>query len=199
MRCEDCRETVSAHLDGRPEPDAWPEAEAHLRTCLECAAYLEASEQVQRLTRLRPAEDVPDLTPRVLAAAGISRRADDPSLPIRIVLACTAALQLAMAVPALVLGDDANLPVHYARHLGSIDVALAIGFLWVAWRPGRALSGVLPVVAALVACHIGSSVVDVINHRAVASSELLNHVPEIVGLTALWLLTPRPIHARARA
>jgi len=104
-----------------------------------------------------------------------------------------------MAVPVLILGNDANLPVHYARHLGSIDVALAIGFLWVAWRPARALGGVLPIVAALVACHIGSSVVDVMSHRAVASSELLNHVPEIVGLTALWLLTPRPIHARARA
>jgi hypothetical protein len=78
-------------------------------------------------------------------------------------------------------------------------VAVAIGFLWVAWRPGRALGGVLPIVAALVACHVGASVVDVMSHRAVASSELLNHVPEIVGLTALWLLTPRPIHARAHA
>jgi len=189
---------VSAHLDGRHEPNEWADAEAHLRTCPDCAAYRAGAERVQRLTRLRPAEAVPDLTPQVLAAAGISQRADDPSLPIRIVLVCTAMLQLALAVPALVLGDDANLPVHYARHLGSIDVALAIGFLWVAWRPARALSGVLPVVAALVACHVGSSVIDVMNGRAVASSEMLNHVPEIVGLTALWLLTPRPVRAQAR-
>ena len=50
-----------------------------------------------------------------------------------------------IAVPALIFGSDAGLPVHTARHLGSFDVALAVGFLFAAWRPSR-IPGLLPVV-----------------------------------------------------
>jgi hypothetical protein len=107
-------------------------------------------------------------------------------------LGAAALLQIALAVPALVLGDDANVPVHIARHIGSFDVALAVGYLWVAWRPARALEGVFPIAAALVACLVGSSILDVITGRAAAAGEF-HHVTDLVGLTAMWLLGPRTL------
>ena len=62
--------------------------------------------------------------------------------------------QIAVAIPALVFGSDAGLPVHAARHIGSFDVALGVGFLYAAWKPSR-IPGLLPVVVALVACLVG--------------------------------------------
>jgi predicted anti-sigma-YlaC factor YlaD len=90
------------------------------------------------------------------------------------------------AVPALVLGEDAGLPVHAARHVGSFDLALAVGFLFAAWRPSR-IAGLLPVVTALVACLIGTSLLDVLDGRTGALTEA-QHVVEVVGLAAAWLL-----------
>jgi predicted anti-sigma-YlaC factor YlaD len=197
MRCEQCREIVSAQVDGEAQPAEWAAASRHLLTCPDCREYASASEHLARQTRLRPVEPVPDLTGRIVAAAGIGPNRHRPAVhdstrPVRLVLCAAALLQIALAVPALVLGDDANLPVHIARHIGSFDVALAVGYLWVAWRPARALEGVFPIAAALVACLVGSSILDVITGRAAAVAEL-HHVTDLVGLTAMWLLGPHTL------
>jgi predicted anti-sigma-YlaC factor YlaD len=189
MRCEQCREIVSAHLDGEDDANTWTAASAHLRDCASCQAFAIESERLGRMTRLRPVEPVPDLTPRILAAAGLDAPSRDATGALRIVLCAAALLQIALAAPALVLGDDANLPVHIARHIGSFDVALAVGYLWVAWRPARALAGVFPVALALVTCLVGSSVLDVMTGRAAASGEL-HHITDVVGVMAMWLLLP---------
>ena len=99
---------------------------------------------------------MPDLTPAILAAIGDDAAApgDDTQLALRWILAILALVQIGVAVPALLLGSDAGLPVHTARHLGSFDIAVAVGFLFAAWRPAR-IPGLLPVVAALVACLVG--------------------------------------------
>ena len=87
---------------------------------------------------MRPAEHVPDLTREILAAArpparrspAVGRHASpSPGWPI---------VQLALALPALLLGEGAGVAPHVARHLGSFDVAIAIGLLVAAWRPERA-------------------------------------------------------------
>ena len=91
-----------------------------------------------------------------------------------------------MAIPALVLGDDAGLPTHVARHLGSFALALGVGLLFVAWKPERA-AGLLPVVAAVVICLVGSSVLDIVQGRAAPGAEV-SHATELVGLVAVWLL-----------
>jgi predicted anti-sigma-YlaC factor YlaD len=192
MRCDECRELISAHADGEVGPEAWARALPHLRECGDCREYQVETERLRRFTRLRAAEPVPDLTPQILAAAGLRPApspvgTDEQSLGVRVVLACTGLLQIALATPALLLGDDAHLPVHVARHIGSFDVALAIGFLWVAWRPRQAVAGVLPIAVALVVCLLGTSIADVASHRATPSGEL-QHVTDLVGLTALWLL-----------
>jgi predicted anti-sigma-YlaC factor YlaD len=190
MRCEQCREIVSARVDGEDRPGEWDAAAAHLRGCADCRAFAADSERLHRITRLRPVEPVPDLTTRIVDAAGIDAPRVDSTRPVRLVLALAAVLQIALAAPALVLGDDANAPAHIARHLGSFDVALAVGYLWVAWRPARALEGVFPIAAVLVACLVGSSILEVVSGRAAVTSEL-NHVTDLVGLAAMWLLGAR--------
>jgi predicted anti-sigma-YlaC factor YlaD len=105
---------------------------------------------------------------------------------LRVGLAVVALVQIGVALPALLLGDDAGLPVHTARHLGSFAVALGVGFLVAAWRPSR-IAGLLPVAAALVACLVVTSAFDVAVGRAAPTGEL-SHATELVGLAALWLL-----------
>jgi len=101
-------------------------------------------------------------------------------------LAVVAVVQILLAVPALVLGNDAGLPVHTARHLGSFAVALGVGFLVVAWKPNRA-PGLFPLAAALVACLVLTSIVDVANGRTAALGEL-SHSTELLGLALCWLV-----------
>ena len=94
------------------------------------------------------------------------------------------------------LGSDHGSDIHSARHLGSFSIALAVGFLYVAWRPAR-VSGLVPVVAALVACVLGTSLLDLMEgHTAVVSE--VSHMVEVVGLVTVWLLGHEGFSRRAR-
>jgi predicted anti-sigma-YlaC factor YlaD len=73
-----------------------------------------------------------------------------------------------------------------AREVGSFDMALAVGFLFAAWRPVRAW-GLLPLVAALVACLALTSVIDLTEGKAAAFSESV-HLLDVLGLWLLWQL-----------
>jgi len=106
---------------------------------------------------------------------------------LRLGLAVIGLIQVLIALPALVLGDDADLPAHTARHLGSFAVALGIGFLVAAWQPRR-VGGILPLTAVLVACLLVSSAIDVVAADTALGAELGAHATEIVGLGLLWLL-----------
>ena len=102
-------------------------------------------------------------------------------------LVVIALVQIGVALPALLLGSDAALPVHTARHLGSFDVALGVGFLFAAWKPER-IPGILPIVAALVVCLLGTSLLDVLSGTTGASSET-HHATDFAGLVVAWLLS----------
>jgi predicted anti-sigma-YlaC factor YlaD len=191
MDCMQIRTAISAQLDGEDSPTATGAVAAHLRGCDACRAFEREARVLHGRMRVSSAPPVPDLTARILSAIGdedggqeredaLARRT------IRLVLAVVAVVQIATALPALVLGDDAGLPVHTAHHLGSFAVAIGVGFLVAAWHPARVM-GVLPVVAAVVLCLVVTSAVDVSSGRAVAAGEL-SHVTELVGLAALWLL-----------
>jgi predicted anti-sigma-YlaC factor YlaD len=190
MSCTRIRHAISARLDGE-DPGLDPEVvDAHLGSCAGCQRFAESAARLHRSTRLGPAPDVPDLTPTILAAIGEDATAApraDTQLALRWVLVALALVQIGVAVPALLLGSDAGLPVHAARHIGSFDVAVAVGFLFAAWRPTR-IPGLLPVVAALVACLVGSSLLDVASGNTAAFGEA-QHVVEFAGLAALWLLS----------
>jgi predicted anti-sigma-YlaC factor YlaD len=194
MDCHRCRAAISATLDG--EDPGFPEevVRAHVDGCADCRRFASGAAALHRTARVTPATPVPDLTEAILRAIGdepVVVERDDRTDFLRLALAIVAVIQLTMAIPALVLGDDAGLPTHVARHLGSFALALGVGLLFVAWKPGRA-AGLLPVVAAVVVCLVGSSVLDIVQGRAAAGGEV-SHATELVGLVAVWLL------ARAQA
>ena len=139
-----------------------------------------------------------DLTPDILGAIGAESTSDvepDTHLALRWILVAIALAQIAVAVPALVLGSDAGLPVHAARHIGSFDFALGVGFLYAAWKPSR-IPGLLPLVVALVVCLLGSSLLDIASGSTRALGEV-QHVLDFVGLAVVWLLS-RPAPRRVQ-
>src|SRR5713101_4464488 len=127
-----------------------------------------------------------DSTARDSMARETAHAGTETQQVLRWVLFAIAIAQIAIAIPALLFGADAGLPVHTARHIGSFDVALGVGFLFAAWRPSR-IPGLLPVVAALVVCLVGSSLLDVVAGNTAAIGEA-QHVTDFVGLAVVWLL-----------
>jgi predicted anti-sigma-YlaC factor YlaD len=189
MWCSRVQTAISADLDGETLPIPREEVARHLIQCPACRQFQAAAATLQRRTRVRPAPPVPDLTSRVLSAIAVEPR-PSATQGLRLGVALIGLLQLGLSLPALLLGSDAGLPVHTARHLGSFGVALAVGLLVAAWRPER-IAGLLPVATALVVCLVGSSIVNVTTGHASAAGEL-GHAVEVVGLLGLWLLARSP-------
>ena len=198
MTCMQIHQAISARLDGEDPGLDESTVYAHLAGCADCRAFAHQSEALHRSVRLAPAPEIPDLTPGILTAIGAESTRDaepDTNLALRWILVAIALAQIAVAIPPLVFGSDAGLPVHAARHIGSFDVALAVGFLYAAWKPSR-IPGLLPVVAALVVCLVGSSLLDVANGSTRALGEA-QHVLDFVGLAVVWLLS-RPAPRRVQ-
>jgi predicted anti-sigma-YlaC factor YlaD len=197
MTCMQIHQAISARLDGEDPGLDEATVYAHLAACADCRAFAHDAETLHRTVRLEPAPAIPDLAPGILAAIGAERAVDaepDTSVALRWILLAIAVAQIAVAIPALIFGADAGLPVHTARHIGSFDVALGVGFLYAAWKPSR-IPGLLPVVAALVVCLVGSSFLDVASGNTAALGEA-QHVLDFVGLAVVWLLsrpTVRPL------
>ena len=193
MDCDRCRAAISAALDGE-DPGSRRLVEAHVASCAGCREFAGGAPPAPPRAAGHCAEPVPGSHRasilRTIGDEPVPAPVDERTRFLRISLAIIAVIQLAMAVPALVLGDDAGLPTHVARHLGSFALALGVGLLVVAWRPDRA-AGVLPVVAAVVVCLIGSSIIDIVQGRAAPGAEV-SHAPELVGLVAVWLLARAP-------
>jgi predicted anti-sigma-YlaC factor YlaD len=174
-------------LDGEADADERTSATAHLAACDACRSWYEVVSHLHRLVRVQPADAVPDLT------AGILARAHPPTLGrrewIRTTLAVVALTELALAVPAL-LGHDTGATVHLARHIGALTAALALGYLYAAWRPVRAF-GLLPVAGALAVTMTVTALLDVVQGRAVALNEA-GHLLDVAALVLLWMLAGRP-------
>jgi predicted anti-sigma-YlaC factor YlaD len=192
ISCERCRDAVSAALDDEGLGASAAVVHSHLAECAGCRAFESDARLLHRAVRVTPAPAVPDLTPRILGAIGdVQPAPKNGGVPThrdawRAALAIVAVVQIALALPALVLGNDAGLPVHTARHLGSFAAALGVGFLVVAWKPSRS-PGLFPLAAALVACLLLTSIVDIANGRTAALGEL-SHSTELLGLALCWLV-----------
>ena len=196
MECSKAREALSAVLDGEPMPTGAALA-AHVRTCTTCSRFVDGARALDALTHATIA-DAPDLTAQVLEAARAERRRPDPwTSTLRLGLAATAIAQLALAVPALIYGTDEGAPIHVAHEVGAWDLALALAFVFAAWRPLRAV-GLLPFAAALSGGLILTAILDVAHGRAVALTET-THLLELVGAALLYLLVaPRGRWSRPR-
>ncbi len=193
MECSKVREALSAAIDG--EPPATPDTTlntavaAHLHMCRPCRRFLERGQALVDLTRsaLQDAPAAPDMTSFVLETARRERhRPDRLTSALRLGLVAVAVMQLVLAVPGLVFGTDEGAPIHIAHEVGSWDLALAVAFVFAAWRPLRAI-GLLPFAAALSAALILTAVIDVLHGRAVALTET-THLLELIGTTLLYML-----------
>lgn len=199
MRCDEVREAVSARIDGEnPAAPAAAVVERHLAGCPGCRSFLLAAQELTAATRLVPVGAIPDQTAAIVAAAAarglLSPDPHGARRRWRGALALVAVAQLALAVPVHLLSQETGAPVHLAHELGAWDVALAVGFLFAAWRPARAW-GMLPLVGALVACLVVTTGVDITEGHVQLAREA-THALEVAGLGLLWTLARRPPAAR---
>jgi predicted anti-sigma-YlaC factor YlaD len=191
--CDQVQEAISAILDReRSEMDATT-VDLHLAGCTTCRAFADGAATLHRRTRVRPADPVPNLAASILDAVPLSSGpasapASRPSRVgwARVGLLLVAVTQLALAVPALIMGDESGASVHIARELGSWDVALAIAWVAVVLRPSRAI-GLLPFATALAAVMVGTAALDVADGHRPPIDEM-HHLLDLAGLTCTWLL-----------
>ena len=193
MDCERALELISAGLDGELTDLEAASLEAHLATCADCDHRYAQMAGLHRLVRLRPAESVPDLSERILAAANPPRPGHGEW--IRYSLLVVGLTQVVLAVPAI-FGDSTGATVHASRHLGTLAFAFALGFVYAAWKPVRAF-GLLPLAGALAVGLTITSVLDVVEGNANALGEA-HHVLDVAGLVLLWALAGMPRPSRWR-
>lgn len=189
--CERVREAISAQLDGEPGPTTAGAVDEHLNACPSCSAWQEQAVALHRRTRLVAAPAVPDLAERISAAlptAGAGTPADrSRRWPARVVLAALGAAQLAIAVPALLLGHDHHAPMHIAHEAGSFSVAVAAGLVVAAWRP-RLAAGMVPIVGLIAGLLLVTAGVDLSSGRTDLGEEA-PHLLELASFLLLWWLS----------
>lgn len=199
MGCDECREAISAQLDGEEPPGDERSVAAHLEGCPQCRLFADRAAHVTRLARTGLAEPGPDLVRAVLAAAPPPpRHRTDPVL--RVALDAVGVGQLALALTAVV--GAAGAPhgselagastVHLANESTAWNVALGIAFLWAAAVRADRLSGLVPVLGAFVGVLACLSVLDLVGGR-VEVQRLVGHLLAVAGLVLiLWRRRIRP-------
>lgn len=195
MSCEECRDAISARLDGEDLPGESERIDAHLAGCAVCPAFAERAAQVTRLTRTRAVEPVPDLTAAVLAAAPAPARARADA--VRVALGAVGIGQFGLAVSGVVAGAGHHgtvelagaSAVHFSHESSAWNLALAVGFLWAA-AGGTRVAGLVPVVGAFVGVLAVLSVLDVLGGR-VDPARLSTHALVVAGFVLLVVLRGR--------
>jgi predicted anti-sigma-YlaC factor YlaD len=194
MRCDQSRDLLSARLDGEATVDEVALVDRHLASCPACTTFAADLAGLDRLTRLVPAEPVPDLTAAVMAASAPAP-ADPRRQAARWSLVLVATAQLVLALPSLFVGASGS-TVHTTRELGSWSAALAVGLLVAAWQPARA-RGMLPLGLVLAGVLSLGALVDVVAGTTAGAGESI-HLLEIAGIALLWLLARREEEATTR-
>jgi predicted anti-sigma-YlaC factor YlaD len=188
VRCEECREGLSARLDGEAEPGPPGAADRHLDGCAACREWFTGAERLRRAMLLRPAPAVPDLT------ASILERTPAPAgegWGLRIALAVVAIAQLGLAFAQLLGTADAHtlhdalaLAGHLAHESGAWNLAIGIGLLTAALRP-RLAGGQLPLLTGFVGVLLVLSAGDLAAGR-VGFARLATHLLVVLGLALLY-------------
>lgn len=184
--CEPYRDALSAMWDGEVPPVGEEAVRRHLDDCDRCTAFAAAGDQLARRLRVASADAVPDLTASILAAVETPdvARVRAHFLRLRGVLALAGIAQLLLAVPSLVAAGA--VAGHVTREVGIFELALAVGFLVVAWRPARA-GGLLPVAAVVAMLVTATSLADVAMGATSVAQESA-HLLQLVGTGLLWAL-----------
>lgn len=193
MHCERCRIALSALLDGEdPGVDATA-VDAHLAGCVACRAQERRLADLHRLTRVRQAEAVPDLSAAIMASLAPNTNPHDAVLGwLRSGIVFIGVLLVGLSTALLLANDVAN-----PAHLAAWDLAFGGALLFAALQPDRA-RGLLPMAALLVGSMTLASVIE-INDGHDPTHGLVFHVAELAGVVLLALLarhrrrpTPHP-------
>jgi predicted anti-sigma-YlaC factor YlaD len=205
MRCEQCREALSARLDGEESPEGAAATDAHLRECGECRRWLDDATRLTRLARMSVVTTVPAIGDEVLAAipepagptsagAGPARARLAGVLWVALALVGGSQLflglvQMTTSLPAAHLHGTG--PAAGSHHLwtesAAWNMAIGAGFLWTATRRVAA-SALIPVLTAFVALLALLSANDLWSGR-VETERLLSHGLVIAGYVILMALT----------
>ncbi|TCK25979.1 putative anti-sigma-YlaC factor YlaD [Pseudonocardia endophytica] len=197
MRCDRCRELVSARLDGEDPPDGRA-VDAHLAECSGCRVWADRAAAVTRLVRTGPAEPGPDLVGAVVTASatlGPVVRRRRAGTAVRSGLALVGVGQLVLATIAVAgaaasghdgMHVDGGSVAHALHETSAWNLAIGIGFLAVAWLGGRLVAGLLPVTGAFVGVLAVLSAVDLVAGR-VEPDRLATHVLVLAGFVLLLL------------
>jgi predicted anti-sigma-YlaC factor YlaD len=209
LGCDQARLALSARLDGEAPGVTADRLDAHLRTCAGCRDWLTHAEQLTRLVRMQPAR-VPDLTEAILVAVAAdqaartatptssaatparkaARLAGSLQNALRAAVAGIASIQLVLAISDLLGG---GFDTHTSHEMGSLDVAVAVGFLLAAFQP-RLARAYTPIAVVLAICLAATSGWDVAHHHVTLAHELTSHLATIAQaglLSALARLTSR--------
>ena len=203
MRCDDCRDAISARLDGEDGPGESAAVDAHLATCGSCRAFADDAARVTRLARTRLADEGPDLVPQLLAAWD-ARQPDPVAVPtrrgreratdlVRVALGGLAVGQMGLGMAGIVAATDpahhdmtlsGASVAHFSHESAAWNLALGVAFLWVALRGTRTASALVPVLSAFVGVLVVLSVPDLLAGR-VDPSRLVGHGLVVAGLVLL--------------
>lgn len=188
LPCSTVRDLISAAADDELDQPGQLAMHTHIEGCSDCSTFADDVALLTRSVRLRPLVAQPDFVERVMARSAGARLGRGAWL--RPALAWCGIVVAVQSVQPLVFADMDGTPTHVARHVGASALALAIGFLFVAWRPQRA-AGLLPFGAALLAATLIGAVLDTAAGDRSAIAET-THLAELVGLVLLWLVAGSP-------
>jgi predicted anti-sigma-YlaC factor YlaD len=197
--CAECREALSARLDGEESAAERAAIEVHLVTCAACRWFVDEAARVTRLARTGVAIREPDVVDAVLAATPRSRRCQLVTA-LRVLLGLIGLAQLAVASVGVLGAGHGSQGVelqgasmaHFAHESAAWNLALGVGFLVVAWRCSRT-SGLVPTLATFVAVLTVLVVLDVMAGW-VGPERFLLHGLVLLGLILVMVLDrlPRP-------
>jgi predicted anti-sigma-YlaC factor YlaD len=197
MRCERCREALSARLDDEDPGIDDASVHAHLASCASCRAYESRLVDLHRMTRVRRAEPVPDLSGAVMARMPVPGNPHDAVLGwLRSGLTFIGVVTVLLAAAVIAANDPTN-----PAHLAAWDLAFGGALLIAAYQPARA-RGLLPMAVLLVGSMALASTVDLANGHD-PTHGLLFHAAELIGVLFLALMarhqrpwrTPRELSA----
>ncbi|MEZ5261249.1 MAG: zf-HC2 domain-containing protein [Acidimicrobiales bacterium] len=186
--CDRWQEAISAMVDGEDGGVDPALVDAHVAACPRCQRFRADAEQLRRLSRVRPAAAMPDLSGRITKTVRANERAG-AWLYVRVAL-----VVVALQITALSLREMWRLADgHEGRHVFAFSLTYAVALVLVAWRPARART-VLPISAALAASLLVTAVADTIRGNTAWLGEFV-HLPEFVSVPLVWLLA-RPHRLR---
>lgn len=201
VTCAECREALSAQLDGEHTAVPLGALDQHLALCAQCREFADGAARITRLARTGIADAGPDLVDAVLAAAP-PPRVITLTRVARALLAVLAVGQMGLSLGSLLAVSQAGAAVHagmsvagatmahMSHETAAWNLAIGAGFLWVAMQSSTRSAGLVPLLGAFVGVLTLLSAVDLVAGR-VEVVRLLSHSLIVLGLALVVLLDRR--------